>query len=254
MSPEAAPASRFAPAPVPAAPVPATDEATPAPPLGGDPAPPRSNDPAAAPVPGAPGGVERRRPGRPWSDRTAAADSSDAAATTSGAERRAPRAAAPDPQGYVLFAVGSTVFAAAVGEVHEVVRAARIELLADRSHPLGRGVALVDARGRSVPVVDLRQDPDEVGDVLLPVYRRHVGVVVDRVLAVLAADELPLEDERVPESLPGYARGVLRPEGGEPVLLVELPSAAELESDAERPPQERLGADVLALVRPPAPS
>ena len=156
------------------------------------------------------------------------------------------RAAGRDTEGYVLFAVGATSFAVAVSEVREVVRAARLDLLPDLRQPFGRGVALVDARGRAVPVIDLRGRTDAPGDVLLPVYRHQVGLVVDRVLSVRTPLELVPEHEQVPDALPSYARGVLRPvDGGDPVLLVELPDAAELEADGRRSDGTRLGADVL---------
>jgi chemotaxis signal transduction protein len=156
------------------------------------------------------------------------------------------RAAGSDTEGYVLFAVGATSFAVAVSEVREVVRAARLDLLPDLRQPFGRGVALVDARGRAIPVIDLRGPTDAPGDVLLPVYRHQVGLVVDRVLSVRTPLELVPEHEHVPDALPTYARGVLRPaDGGDPVLLVKLPDAAELQADGRRGDGARLGADLL---------
>jgi chemotaxis signal transduction protein len=160
------------------------------------------------------------------------------------------RPAGTDADGYVLFAVGSTTFAVAVGEVREVIRAARLELLPGTA-PYGRGLALVDVRGRSIPVVDLRESQDAPGDVLLPVYRHHVGLVVDRVLAVRTPRDLGPEHDDVPGALPSYARGVLRPvDGGAPVLLIAMPDAAEIEADAARVDEPRLGHDVLGSPEP----
>jgi chemotaxis signal transduction protein len=150
-------------------------------------------------------------------------------------------------EGYVLFAVGATTFAVAVGEVREIVRAARLELLPQSHVAFGHGVALVDVRGRAIPVVDLRSDRSAHGDVLLPMWRHQVGLVVDRVVAVQSPQELVHEHPDVPAALPSYARGILRPvEGGAPVLLVAMPDAAELEADGARTEGPRLGDDVLA--------
>ncbi len=150
-------------------------------------------------------------------------------------------------EGYVLFRVGGTTFAVPVVEVREIVRAERLQLLPTAAPQYGHGVALVDTRGRSIPVVDLRSDPAADGDVLLPVWRHQVGLVVDRVTAVLSPRELAPEHDDVPAALPSYARGVLRPaDGGDPVVLITMPDAAELELDAARPDGLRLGQDVLA--------
>jgi chemotaxis signal transduction protein len=150
-------------------------------------------------------------------------------------------------EGYVLFAVGTTTFAVGVGEVREIVRAARLELLPQSHVAYGHGVALVDVRGRAIPVVDLRSDRSAHGDVLLPMWRHQVGLVVDHVVAVQSPLELIREHDDVPAALPSYARGILRPaEGGAPVLLISMPDAAELEADDARADGPRLGDDVLA--------
>jgi len=152
-------------------------------------------------------------------------------------------------EGYVVFHVGTTAFCVAVGEVREIVRAARLELLPGPQASYGHGVALVDARGKSVPVVDLRSDRGRSGDVLLPMWRHQVGLVVDRVVAVQTPRELVAEYGDVPAALPSYARGVLRPaDGGTPVLLISMPDAAELATDAVRGAEARLGADVLGAL------
>jgi chemotaxis signal transduction protein len=152
--------------------------------------------------------------------------------------------------GYVVFRVGGTSFAVPVAEVREVLRAARIELLPDSGREVnGRTLALVDARGRSIPVLDLRSSRSAPGDVLIPMWRHQVGVVVDRVVSVRSPRELVRETDDVPVALPSYARGVLRPaDGGAPVLLIAMPDAPELEADALRVDEPRLGEDVLGVV------
>jgi chemotaxis signal transduction protein len=156
-------------------------------------------------------------------------------------------ALAAEVTGYVLFAVGGTTFAVDVGEVREIVRAARLELLPQSHLAHGHGVAIVDVRGRAIPVVDLRSERSAPGDVLLPMWRHQVGFVVDHVVSVQSPRELTREHDDVPAALPSYARGILRPaEGGAPVLLIAMPDAAELETDALRPQGVRLGDDVLA--------
>lgn len=135
------------------------------------------------------------------------------------------------PDGYVVFAVGASSYAVPVEEVGSVLRPDRLELLASPQRPrYGRGLALVDVRGRAIPVVDLRADAERPGEVLLPLYRHHVGLVVDRVVSVRPARDLVPEPDGLPDVLPEYARGVLRPvDGGPHLLLVAMPDAAALE-------------------------
>ena len=194
--------------------------------------------PRPRPAPAAP--VAEEPPARPR--RTSSFSASAPAAPI--APEPAP---APVVEGYVLFAVGSTTFAVVVGDVREIVRAARLELLPQSHVAYGHGVALVDVRGRSIPVVDLRSDREAHGDVLLPMWRHQVGLVVDHVVAVHSPREMVREHEEVPAALPSYSRGVLRPvEGGAPVLLIAMPDATELEADAVRTDEPRLGENVLA--------
>jgi chemotaxis signal transduction protein len=199
-----------------------------------DGAPPRRRSPAPEPQPAA----SDEAPARP---RRASAFAA-ATPTVPVAPESAP------VEGYVLFAVGATTFAVVVGEVREIVRAARLELL-QQTAAYGHGVALVDVRGRSIPVVDLRSDREAHGDVLLPMWRHQVGLVVDHVVAVHSPREMVREHDEVPAALPSYSRGVLRPvEGGAPVLLIAMPDAAELEADAFRTDEPRLGEDALAAL------
>lgn len=183
-----------------------------------------------------------------------------AAPSPAPARRAAPAAsvAAPAPApapsipvsqdgGHVLFTVGGTTFAVAVGDVREITRAPRLTLLPDQARDgYGLVLALVDVRGRSVPVVDLRTDRSRPGDVLLPVYRRNAGLVVDRVVTVTAAGELVPETEDVPGTLPSWTRGVVRPVGGgDPVVVVALPDAASIGSGDVPRDEPRLGEPVL---------
>ncbi len=151
--------------------------------------------------------------------------------------------------GHVLFTVGATTFAVAIGDVREITRAPSLTLLPEHERSgYGLVVALVDVRGRSVPVVDLRTDRTRPGDVLLPVYRRNAGLVVDRVVTVTAAGELVAETDDVPATLPSWTRGVVRPVGGgDPVVVVALPDAASIHADAPPSDEPRLGQPVLDL-------
>ena len=220
-------------------------------------APRRRRSPAApSPRPVAPEAVSpdavapaRQRRAASFRPASAAAPEQVEASTPAPSSEVTETAAVVAAEGYVVFQVGTTAFSVSVVEVREIVRAARLELLPDSRASYGHGVALVDARGRSVPVVDLRSDRSRTGDVLLPMWRHQVGLVVDRVLAVQTPRELVREHDDVPAALPSYARGVLRPvEGGAPVLLIALPDAAELDADAARTEEPRLGSDVLAVL------
>ena len=135
--------------------------------------------------------------------------------------------------GHIVYELGGASYAVAVSEVHEIVRRARLQPVPG-ARAAGGVVALVDVRGRSIPVLDARTDPDasRPAHVLLPVYRHQVGLVVDRVVAV--RDDLEVEQDDVSPVLPGRALGMLRPaDGGDPLLLVSLPSGAELADASE---------------------
>jgi chemotaxis signal transduction protein len=217
---------------------------------------PRRRRPPAAPAPSpvapeavSPDAVAPARARRAASFRPTTAAPEQVEATTPSPAPDVTETAAAATEGYVVFQVGTTAFSVSVVEVREIVRAARLELLPDARASYGHGVALVDARGRSVPVVDLRSDRSRTGDVLLPMWRHQVGLVVDRVLAVQSPRELVREHDDVPAALPSYARGVLRPvDGGAPVLLIALPDAAELDADSARTEEPRLGSDALAVL------
>jgi chemotaxis signal transduction protein len=135
------------------------------------------------------------------------------------------------PAAYVVFELDGAAYAVAVEQVHEIVRRPRLQPVPG-ARAAGGDVALVDVRGRSIPVLDGRSQRDDrrPAQVLLPVFRHHVGLVVDRVLGVRT--DLAVEQDDVSPVLPARARGVLRPaDGGAPVLHVGLPSAADLARD-----------------------
>lgn len=174
----------------------------------------------SAPVPEA-GAVRRRRTTAP----------ADVAATSVAP----PDAVAPDAidAGHVLFVVDGTTFAVPIGDVREIARSPRLTRLPVLDGGFGRALALVDVRGRSVPVVDLRPADAVDGDVLLPLWRRHAGLVVDRVVAVTAPGELVPEPASPSGVLPSYARGVVRPvDGGDAVVVVTMPDAVAPLPDA----------------------
>lgn len=178
----------------------------------------------SAPVPAAQPGRRRTRPAAAAPAAPAASDVAAPAAAPSDPE---PAATAPDA-GHVLFVVGGTTFAVAIGDVREIARSPRLTRLPVLDHGFGRAVALVDVRGRSVPVVDLRPDGTADGDVLLPLWRRHAGLVVDRVVAVTAPGELVPEPQPPVGVLPAQALGVVRPAaGGDAIIVVSLPPSVE---------------------------
>jgi chemotaxis signal transduction protein len=125
--------------------------------------------------------------------------------------------------GCIVVQIGATSYAVDLREVHEILRAPRVRV------PDGADgeVLVVDARGRTVPVVDPRAaGRDDDGDVLLPVLRRQQGLVVDRVVAVLSADEIEVEQAEASPALPPTALAVLRVVAtGQPVILIALPPA-----------------------------
>ena len=123
--------------------------------------------------------------------------------------------------GYVLFRLGNSTFALALGEVREIVRLSGIDRLPGTRPPLAGMIVL---RGSPLPVLDVRAPgaPDDDGDVLvMEVAGDAVGVAVDAVLAVLSADELPEATDAPARALPSYVVGARRTENG-PVLLVDL--------------------------------
>jgi chemotaxis signal transduction protein len=134
--------------------------------------------------------------------------------------------------GYITFRMNGRDLACELEEVREVVRAIGIEPLAGTRAPVS---GMIELRNDPLPVVDLRSDayPGEEGDVLVlnPLDGGSYGVAVDRVLAVVSADELVVEDEATPAGLPNYVTRVLRrPEDRAPIMLVTLRALAGLEA------------------------
>jgi len=123
--------------------------------------------------------------------------------------------------GYVLFRLDQRTFALRLDDVREIVRLEGLEGLPGTRAPMAGVIVL---RGNPLPVLDVRAAgaADDSGDVLvLEVDGDPVGVAVDQVLAVLAADELPDTGETPAKTLPPYVVGVRR-NGSGPVLLVDL--------------------------------
>lgn len=131
--------------------------------------------------------------------------------------------------GYVTFMMGGREMAGRLLEVREVVRAVGVEPFAGSRAPV---TALLILRDLPLPVVDLRSEADagDVGDVLVlvPDAGGALGLAVDHVLAVLAADELsPIDDENARSgALPAYVLEVRRNQAGRPVFVVSLRALA----------------------------
>ncbi|HEY7859168.1 MAG TPA: chemotaxis protein CheW [Candidatus Nanopelagicales bacterium] len=152
-----------------------------------------------------------------------------------------------DVGGHLTFEVGRTSFAVDVADVMEVLRASEVRRLPGSGRTLsGRELCLVDVRGASVPVLDLRSEPTVVGDLIVPRYEDQVGLLVDRVTSVQRPGALILDPATGP-ALPSYASAVLRPaEGGTPMLLVELPRVPAIGDPAYEPATgPALGSSVL---------
>jgi chemotaxis signal transduction protein len=123
--------------------------------------------------------------------------------------------------GYVMFRLGARTFATSLDDVREIVRLAGLERLPGVQAPLA---GVIELRGAPLPVLDVRgpDSSDDEGDVLvLEIEDDAVGVAVDQVLAVLAADALPELTDRPAKVLPSYVVGVRSSADG-PVLLVDL--------------------------------
>jgi purine-binding chemotaxis protein CheW len=123
--------------------------------------------------------------------------------------------------GLVTFALGEREYATPLSSIREVVR---LEGLADLPGMTAPLAGVLDLRGTALPVLDLRRgDVDARGDVLVlegDGEANLVGVAVDRVRAVVGADELG-KGGAAGEELPSYVVEVLRGAAG-PVFLVDL--------------------------------
>ena len=126
----------------------------------------------------------------------------------------------------VTFALGAREYATSLRWVREVVRLEGLADLPGMAPPLA---GVLDLRGTSLPVLDLRvgATSDTRGDVLVLERQDQggessVGVAVDRVRAVVARDDLPQAGAGAEEGvLPPYVIEVLRGSRG-PVFLVDL--------------------------------
>ena len=129
--------------------------------------------------------------------------------------------------GWVLVDVGSLRYAVPLDEVYGIARAQARGVLPALASARG-DVSLLDVRGRSVPVVDARSARAESGEVVLPVYRTHAGLIVDRVHAV--SDDLVPETDAVEGIAQMLHEGVLRSRDGSggPILVRPLPRIEEL--------------------------
>ncbi len=126
----------------------------------------------------------------------------------------------------VTFALGTREYATPLQSVREVVRLEGLADLPGMAPPLA---GVLDLRGTSLPVLDLRvgATADTRGDVLVLERGQadgegSVGVAVDRVRAVVAREELPQAGPGADDGvLPSYVVEVLRGAAG-PVFLVDL--------------------------------
>lgn len=135
--------------------------------------------------------------------------------------------------GLVTFVLGERQYATPLSAIREVVRLEGLADLPGMQPPLA---GVLDLRGTSLPVLDLRitTDPDARGDVLvLEDEANPVGVAVDRVSAVVGEDELG-QGGAPGDELPSYVVRVLRNKTG-PVFLVDLVAMVE----ASRPTEGR---------------
>ncbi len=120
---------------------------------------------------------------------------------------------------YVTFRLDGRDLATRIELVREVVRLSELVTLPGMEAPLA---GVLDLRGTSLPVVDVRAVPGGPGDVLvLSEGERTYGFVCDAVSAVVGRDALVEEESDASASLPPYVEAVLRGTGG-PVFLVDV--------------------------------
>ena len=120
---------------------------------------------------------------------------------------------------YVAFRLDGRDMATRIELVREVVRLSELVTLPGMTPPLA---GVLDLRGVSLPVVDVRAEPGGPGDVLvLHSEDAPYGFVCDSVSAVVDAETLVVEETRASESLPPYVEAVLRGAAG-PVFLVDV--------------------------------
>ena len=126
---------------------------------------------------------------------------------------------------YVTFRLDGRHYATRIEVVREVVRLGELVRLPGMVAPLA---GVLDLRGVSLPVVDIRGAGTGGDIVVLEVADREVGFACDAVTAVLGSDALVAEESRASEALPPYVEAVLRGPDG-PVFLVDLRRMAGLD-------------------------
>jgi chemotaxis signal transduction protein len=129
--------------------------------------------------------------------------------------------------GLVTFVLGEREYATPLTAIREVVRLDGLADLPGMTAPLA---GVLDLRGAALPVLDLRHGAtsESRGDVLVmegSSEENLVGVAVDRVRAVVGADELG-RGGAAGDELPSYVVEVLRGASG-PVFLVDLPQMVD---------------------------
>jgi len=126
---------------------------------------------------------------------------------------------------YVTFQLDGCDYATHIAKVREVVRLAELTRLPGMTAPLA---GVLDLRGASLPVLDIRSQVSDEGDVLvLHVNGRDYGFACDRVTAVVEAGVLVPEETAADRKgvLPGYVEQVMRGPSGA-VFLVDVDAMA----------------------------
>ena len=150
---------------------------------------------------------------------------------------------------FVLFRLGDRTFASRLDDVREITRLGGLERLPGTD---ARRSGLVVLRGAPLPVFDVRDGgPSGHGDVLvLDTVEGPIGVAVDRVTAVVTADELPESDAPV-GALPPYVVGVRRRDD-EPVLVVDVQLLLDATKEAQLLPAQLQPAQMQPAQSEPA--
>jgi chemotaxis signal transduction protein len=126
---------------------------------------------------------------------------------------------------YVTFLLDGRSYAARLTTIREVVRLGELVTLPGMELPVA---GVLDLRGVSLPVVDIRPVPGAEGDVLVlhgADGEAQFGFACDAVTAVISAGDLPAEDSSPAivngQALPSYVETVLR-SGDGAVFLVDV--------------------------------
>jgi len=134
----------------------------------------------------------------------------------------------PAPVAYVVFRMDNEDFALEVRRVVEVLKRQKVRVIPEMPEFLA---GVVDLRGRTVPVVDLRKrfhlaPGDRTRDrvIVLRKKREQIGLVVDDVREVIEMD--PERLDPAPALLHGigsrYLRGIGRVDG-RMIVVVDIP-------------------------------